>query len=121
MEAQPIIKAARRKRKKAAPLEVELDLRGKVPIRNMPKSGLEGEKEARTISVGNFRQQEDLKMYGKVPDYGESHGYDLGIDSELSQIAKKIYANFHKPSWPTLKRHLFMAEIPKKLFRHRKF
>ena len=40
-----------------------------------------------------------------------------GVDSVLGQIAQEIYANFHKPSWQTSKRHLFMEEIPKKLRR----
>ena len=35
----------------------------------------------------------------------------------LTQAGRQIYANFHKPSWLTLKRHLFSAIIPNKLFR----
>ena len=64
----------------------------------MPKSGLEGEKESHTILVGNFKQLEDLKMYGQLPDYGEFQRYDLCIDSGLSHIDEKIYADFHKSS-----------------------
>ena len=60
--------------------------------------GYVGGKEAHTISATNFKHREDLKMYGRSPEYGEFHGYDLGIDSELSQIDEAIYANFHKPS-----------------------
>ena len=29
------------------------------------KSGSEGEKESHTIMAGNFKQQEDLEMYGQ--------------------------------------------------------
>ena len=71
----------------------------------MLKSGLEGEKGPRTISVGNFIQQEDLEMYGQLPYYAEVQLYDPGIDTDLSQIAEKIYADFHKSSWRTAKRH----------------
>ena len=39
----------------------------------MIKSGLEGEKESRTISVGDFKQQEDLEMHAQLPDYDELH------------------------------------------------
>ena len=80
------------------PLEVELDLSGKFHMGNMPKSDLGGEKEDHTISVGNFKQHEDLKMYGQLPDYDEFQGYDMQIDSDLSRTDETIYANFHKSS-----------------------
>ena len=56
-------------------------------------------------------------MYGHLPDYEEFHGYDLGIDSELSQTDGMIYADFRKPSWGASGRHLFSVGIPKKLYR----
>ena len=46
-------------------------------------------------------------MYIRLPDYGEFQWYYLGVESVVGQIDQKIYANFHKPSWRTLKRHLF--------------
>ena len=60
-----------------------------------------GEKEARTSSVGNFKQKEDLEMYGQLPDYEEFQVYGLGIGTDLSRIDDKIYANFHNPSRQT--------------------
>ena len=75
----------------------------------MLKSVSEGEKKARTILVGNSKRRTDLEMYGLLPDYGEFQGYDLGIDTDLSQIAEKIYADMHNPSCGTLKRHLLMV------------
>ena len=81
--------------------EVELDLSGAFPMGIMLKSGLDGEKEAHTIAVGNFKHQEGWGIYGQLPDYDELQGYDVGIDTDLSRIAEKIYANFHKPSWRT--------------------
>ena len=104
-EERPIINATK-SRKKDIPLEVELDLSGKFSMGDMIKPGSEGEKEAHTIAVGNFKQKGDLGMYGKLADYGEFQGYDLGIDTDLSQIGEKIYANFHKPSWKAAKHHL---------------
>ena len=41
----------------------------------------------------------------------------MSIDSELGQIDAKIYANSHAPSWQTLKHHLFLVGITKKLSR----
>ena len=103
-DGRPIINAAKRK-KKYIHLEVELDLSGKFPMCNMLKSGLEGEKEPRTISVGDFKQKEDLERYGELTYYDEFRRYDMGIATDLSQIAEKIYADFHKSSWRTAKRH----------------
>ena len=59
-------------------------------------------------------------MYSQLPDYGELQGYDLGVESALCQIAQKVYPSYRNPSWETLKRHLVMAKIPKKLFRELK-
>ena len=101
------------------PLEVELDLSGKFYMGICPNR-VWGEKEDHAILGGGFKNQEDLEMYGQVPDYGEFHRYDMRIDSESSQVGEKIYADFHKPSWQTPKRHLFLAGIPQKLSRHLK-
>ena len=65
----------------------------------------------------NFNQKEDLEMYSQLPDYANSQCYDMGIETTLSQISQKVYANRHKPSWETLKHRLFMAQIAKMLFR----
>ena len=56
-------------------------------------------------------------MYSQLPDYDDFRGYDLGIDEQLERAATLIFANFHKPSWQTLKHHLFTAKAPRKLFR----
>ena len=59
-------------------------------------------------------------MYIQLPDYDDFQGYDLGFGGILSQIGHKIYANFHKSAWRTLKHHLFLAKITKKLFKDSK-
>ena len=61
-------------------------------------------------------QQGDSEMYSRSPDYGDFHGFDLWVETSLSQIDRGIYANFRKPSWETLKHRLSMGEIHKKLF-----
>ena len=55
-------------------------------------------------------------MYTQLPDYGDFQGYDLGRDGALNHVGRKLYANFHKPPWRTLKRHSLSAEIAKELF-----
>ena len=81
----------------------------------MLRPSLANGKEAHLASMGNFKQQEDLKMYIKLPDYDNFQGYGLGWGF-LIQVDRGIYANFHNTSWGTLKRHLFMAKITKKLY-----
>ena len=56
-------------------------------------------------------------MYGRLQDYDDFQGYDLGQEDILRQVALRIYANFHRPSRQTLKHHLCAVGIPKKLFR----
>ena len=60
-------------------MEAELDLSGRSPRGDMLKSGLEGEREARIVTVDSFKQKEDLKMYSRSPDYDILQGYDLGL------------------------------------------
>ena len=44
------------------------------------------EREIVQFRRGILNIKKPFKMYGKLPDYGEFQGYDLGIDSELFQI-----------------------------------
>ena len=83
----------------------------------MTNPGLEGEKESHTALVVNSTQKEDSEMYSQLPDYDVFQWYYMEIDAAVSQIAQKVYANFHKPSWQTSKRHSLMAKIAKKLLR----
>ena len=64
---------AKKKEGKAKSLDVELDWSGSLHLGNMPRSGLEREKEARAraVSVGNFKQKEDSEMHTQFPDYEE--------------------------------------------------
>ena len=75
------------------------------------------EKEAYLVVLDNFKHKEDVKMYIQLPYYDDFQCYDLGMGGTLNRAARGIYANFHKPSWRTLKHHLYSAEITKKLFR----
>ena len=98
-------------------MEVELDLSGEFSRENTSRPSLGNTKEAHLSDWCNFEQQEDVKLYGQLPDYDDSQCYDLGKEDLLLQVVRRIYANSHKPSWGTLKRHLFSAGIPKKLLR----
>ena len=83
----------------------------------MLRSSLENGKEAHLVILCNFKQKADVKMYIQFPDYDDFRGYDLGLGGNLSHIARKIYANFHKPSWRALKHYLLSVKTPKKLHR----
>ena len=94
-----------------------MDLSGNPTGQNILKLRLGNTKGAHLVVLENPEQKEDVKLYGKLPDYGDFQGYDLWIEAVLSRIARGIYAYFHKPQWGTSKRRVFMAEIPKKLLR----
>ena len=59
---------------------------------------------------GQFKMKEGVKIYIQLPAYDDFQGYGLGADAILSQIARGIYANFHKSYWQTSKHHLFVAK-----------
>ena len=61
--------------------------------------------------------QEGVKLYGQLPDYGDFQCYDLGKGDILLHVDLRMYGNFDKPSWQTLKHHLSAAKITKKLFK----
>ena len=81
------------------------------------KSSLGNTKGAHLAVLDNSKQRGDVKLYIQLPYYGDFQGYDLGQEDILRQVAQRIYANSHKPSWRTLKHHMFPVGIPKKLFR----
>ena len=58
-------------------------------------------KRAHLGSLGDLKHKEDVKIPSQLPDYDDFRGYDLGVGGILSQVARGIYADFHKPSWET--------------------
>ena len=99
MEIPPIVNYPQKKRrKKAEPLEVKIDLGGKYSFANMLRSNLEESNEANAVLRSEFSQQEDVKLYSQLPDYDDFRGYYLDIDDQLEEIANRIFANSHKPS-----------------------
>ena len=105
------------KKRKAVPRETEMDLGGKLHRRNMSKSISGNTKEAHLMVLWDYEKQEDVKLYGQLPNYDDSQCYDLGQEAILRQVALRIHANFHRPTWRALKHHMFAVEIAKKLFR----
>ena len=79
----------------------------------MPKSTLGNTKEARPAVLADFEKREDMKLYGELPYYDDPQRYDLGKDGISRQIALRIYDNPHRPSWQTLKHHLFAVKSQK--------
>ena len=49
----------------------------------MLRSNLEESNEVSAVSVSEFPQQEDVKLYSQLPDYDDFREYDLGIDEQL--------------------------------------
>ena len=80
----------------------------------MLKSKLGDTKEAHLAVLEDYKKQEDVKLYGQLPDYDDFQCYDMGGGDILRQVSLRIYANFHKPSWETLA-HL-LRQKPKEFF-----
>ena len=83
----------------------------------MSRPSIWHKKKARLAVFDKFKQTEDVKLHIQLPDYGDFQGYYLGRDGALNHVARKIYANFHKPPSRTLKRRLFSVKITKNLNR----
>ena len=95
VEIPPIINyPPRKRRKKAEPLEVKIDLGGKYSFASMLRSKFEESNEANAVSRSEFSQQEDVKLYSQLPDYDDFRGYDLGIDEQLELDATLILRIF---------------------------
>ena len=62
----------------------------------------------------NLRFDGMLKMLSRLPGCYDFRGCDLSIGSDLALSSDRIYEGFAKPSWVTIKRHLFRTHIPKK-------
>ena len=95
-----------KRRAKELPLKAGVDSSGKRPMGNMSKSCLRNTKESHLSDSGNSKQKEDVKLHRRLPDYDDSQCYYSGKEDILRQVAHRIYANPHMPSWPTLKHHL---------------
>ena len=64
-----------------------------------------------------FEKKEDVKLDGQLPDYYDFQCCDLGQEDILRQVALRIYSDFHRPSWKTLKHNFHAVGIPKNLSR----
>ena len=82
----------------------------------MMRSSLENKKESHLVVSGKFKQKDDVKMYIHLPDYDDFKRYDLGQGDTLNHVARKIYANSHKPSWGGFKTSLVFGENAQETF-----
>ena len=64
---------------------------------------------ANQVLLGEFKIQEDVKMYTQLPDYGDFGGFYLARETDMAVISKRAYGRFAKPPRPTLKHRLFNA------------
>ena len=114
-EEGPIIKPKRSV--EASSLEREIDLGGEYSFSRMTKSGIGDNREVSRSILDEFKIQQDVKMYIQLPVYDGFRRFDSPGGSDLAVISQRMYDGFEIPSWPTLKHHLFIAHIPKKLFK----
>ena len=122
VEVTPIINYHQEeRRKKAGPLEVEIYLSGKYSFANMIRSNLEESNEANAVLRSEFPQQEDVNCIVNYQIPMIFGGYNLGIDEQVEQAATLIFANFHKPSWRTLKHHLSQQRCHRNYFGELRF
>ena len=75
-----------------------------------------GPRDVNLVLLGEFMIREDVKMYNRLPVYAYCLRFDLSNEIELSAISSRLSEGFAKPSWITLKHHLFNTHIPKNLF-----
>ena len=66
--------------------------------------------------IDEFNIQEDVKIYSRLPDYDDLQGFDLSNETDVASISRRIFTGFAKP-WLTIKRQLFNAHFPTKLFK----
>ena len=91
----PIVNYPKKKRrKKAEPLDVKIDLGGKYSFANMIRRNLGKNNELNAVMGSEFPRQEDFKLYSQLPDYDDFWGYDLGIDEQLELAATLILRIF---------------------------
>ena len=84
----------------------------------MLKSGAEDIQDSNTDGV--IRRVYDSRgvgMHIQLPGYGDSRGFDSANETDLAAISKRVCWGFPKPPWPTLKHHLLILSVPKKLLR----
>ena len=55
--------------------------------------------EANRALLGEFKTQEDVKIYSRLPDYDDFRGFDLYTEIELSAISERILKGHPKTSW----------------------
>ena len=82
----------------------------------MLKSGVRNHPDVNRMLHGEFNIQEDGRTYSQLLDYAEFRGFDPPNEMELSAISEGLSAGFPKPSWLTLRHHLFRMRVPKKVF-----
>ena len=95
--------------------EKEIDSGAKYSLVNIPKSSISDTQEVNKVLLGECMVQEDVKMYSQFPDYDDFRRFDFPNGTDLTAISKRIGGVISKPSWLTLKHHLFSMHIPKKL------
>ena len=57
------------------------------------KSGVGNTAEPDQALLGEFKIQEDVKMYSRRPEYYDFRGFYLNIETYLAAISKRVYGD----------------------------
>ena len=66
-----------------------MDLSRKHPPRNMLKSILGKYESSGSSGFRGFQKQEDVKLYGQLPDYDDFQRYDMGTGGHFTSYRTK--------------------------------
>ena len=80
----------------------------------MMKSSIEESQEVNRALLDEFKIQEDVEMYGQLPDCDEFRGFDISIETDSDATTIRTYEGFAKPPRLDLKSRLSSARTPEK-------
>ena len=63
------------------------------------------------LLLGEFKIQENVKIFGQLRDFDYFRRFDLEEEGYLSTVSKRIYGGFRKPFRQTTKHRLFNMHI----------
>ena len=104
------------RRAETGSLEKETNVGGKYSFVNMMNPSIGNPHAVNHVLLEEFKIPDDVKMYILLLCYGDFRGLDLPGGADLAAISNRIYEGIAKPSLLTLKHHLLLMHMHKKLF-----
>ena len=100
----------------ASHLEKGVDLGGEYSLAGMMQSGFEDTQDANQALLDEFKIQDGVKMYRRLPEYGDFLGFYVANDADSVVISKRAYGDFRNRHFQLLN-SFPNTSIPKKLRR----